>query len=80
VTPKFAKFAIDVEASDVLVAQQMLQFRELYRQRGVEAFEYIPPNFLSCYSYGRECGFASGCHSGNPCHRTLKKPVVQGTP
>lgn len=73
VTPRFAGFAIGVEASDVLLAQQMLQFRELFRQRGVDAFEFIPANFSSCFSYGRKCGFADGCHSGNPCHRTIKQ-------
>lgn len=77
VTPRFAQFAIDVEASDVLVAQQMLQFRELYRQRGIEAFEYIPPNFLNCSEYGTTCGFAKGCHNGAPCHRTLKQVKKQ---
>jgi hypothetical protein len=74
VTPRFAQFAIDVEASDVLVAHQMGQYRELYKKIGLQAFEYIPPNFNNCYSYGKECGFAKGCHSGNPCHRTLKLP------
>lgn len=72
VTPAFAQFAIDVEASDVLVAQQMLQYRELFRQRGLEAFTYIPPNFLNCTEYGTTCGFAAGCHVGVPCHKTLK--------
>ncbi len=73
VTPRFAQFALSVEASDVLIAQQMMQFRDLYRKMGSEAFEFIPANFTSCYSYGRECGFAAGCHSGNPCHRTMKQ-------
>lgn len=72
VTPAFAQFAIDVEASDVLVAQQMLQYRELFRQRGLDAFNYIPPNFLNCTEYGTTCGFAEGCHVGQPCHRNLK--------
>lgn len=73
VTPSFAQYAIDVEASDVLIAQQMRQYRALYKQLGLRAFDFIPPNFTSCYSYGTECGFAKGCHSGNPCHRTLKQ-------
>ena len=73
VTPRFAQFALDVEASDVLVAQQMQQYRELHKQIGLKAFEFIPANFTNCYSYGRECGFAAGCHSGNPVHRTLKR-------
>jgi len=74
VTPRFAQFAIDVEASDVLVAHQMGEYRALYKKIGLAAFDFIPPNFTNCYSYGTECGFAKGCHSGNPCHRTLKLP------
>lgn len=74
VTPQFAQFAIDVEASDVLIAHQMGEYRELYKKIGLRAFEFIPPNVTNCYSYGKECGFAKGCHSGNPCHRTLKLP------
>lgn len=73
VTPRFAAFALSVEASDVLMARQMMAYRELFKQRGMDALEFIPANFTSCYNYGRECGFAPGCHSGNPCHRTLKQ-------
>ena len=71
VTPAFAQFALAVEANDVLVAQQMKYYRDIVAQHGPIACDHIPANFDNCFSYGKMCGFAQGCHSGNPIHRTL---------
>ncbi len=73
VTPKFAEYALSVEASVVAWGQQMLYYRTLFRQQGIPAFEHIPPNFNNCQAYGRMCGFADGCHAGVPAHRSMKQ-------
>lgn len=71
VTPKFAEFAIANEQNDVLMAQQMLFYRDLVAERGPQGCDFIPANFDNCYNYGSMCGFAGGCHSGHPAHRNL---------
>lgn len=73
VTPQFAAFALAVEANDVLVAQRMQQYRDLVAQHGPQALDYIPANFNNCFSYGKMCGFAQGCHSACPAHTKLHK-------
>jgi RecB family exonuclease len=72
VTPQFATFALAVEASDLLYAQQMKFYRDQYRLRGPSAMEDVPANFDNCLEYGTMCGFASGCHAGCPAHRSMK--------
>jgi hypothetical protein len=73
VTPKFATFALACEQNDVLMAQQMQHYRDSVAQHGPQACDYIPANFDNCFNYNSMCGFASGCHSGCPVHRTLPK-------
>lgn len=73
VTPQFATFALEVERNDVLVAQQLQFYRDLVAQRGPGACDFIPANFNNCLTFGTLCGFAPGCHSGQPAHRTLVK-------
>lgn len=73
VTPKFAQFALSVEANDVLMGQQMQFYRDLVAERGPEACDFIPANFDNCFNYGSMCGFASGCHSSCPAHKNLPK-------
>lgn len=72
VTPAFAAFALDVERSDVLLAQQMSAYRDLIKAQGPQAAEFVPANFDKCFSYGTLCGFAPGCHSGCPAHRSMR--------
>lgn len=73
VTPQFAQFAISVEQNDTLMGQQMQFYRDLIAQHGPEACDHIPANLGNCYKYGSMCGFAQGCHSGIPAHRSLPK-------
>lgn len=73
VTPKFAEYAIAVEQNDVLLSQQMQHYRDQVLLHGPQACDYIPANFDNCFNYGSMCGFAPGCHSGCPVHRTLPK-------
>lgn len=72
ITPDFASFAISVEQMDVLDSQRMAEYKRLVTEHGIVGMEYIPANFGNCFAYGNLCGFSSGCHSGNPCHRALK--------
>ena len=75
VTPAFAAFALDVERSFVSYALRMGQYRTQFVAQGPAFIDSIPPNFNECFSYGEMCGFAAGCHSGQPCHRLLpRKP------
>ncbi len=74
VTPAFAKLALHIEAQVALYGQQMLQFRELYRQQGMQAFDYIPADFEACEDFGSTCGFADGCRACRPLHTTLTLP------
>lgn len=76
VTPKFAEFALDVERNDVVMAHMMKHYRDQVLLRGPVACEDIPANLDNCYNYGTMCGFAAGCHSGNPIHRTLPQKAV----
>lgn len=71
VTPQFAAFALAVEANDVLVAQRMQAYRDMVGQHGAKALDFIPANFNNCFSYGKMCGFAQGCHSACPAHQKL---------
>lgn len=73
VTPKFAEFALDCERNDVVMAHMMKHYRDQVLLRGPAACEDIPANFDNCFNYGTMCGFAAGCHSGCPVHRTLPK-------
>ena len=72
VTPQFAQYALDVERNDVVIASQMKQYRDHVLKNGPMACEDIPANLDNCYNYGTMCGFAQGCHSGQPVHRTMK--------
>jgi len=76
VTPQFAQYALDVERNDVVMAAQMRHYRDQILLRGPVACEDIPANLDNCYNYGTMCGFAAGCHSGNPIHRTLPQKAV----
>jgi hypothetical protein len=71
VTPGFAAFALAVEQNDVLVSQRMMAYRDMVKQHGPVALDYIPANFDKCFKYGKMCGFAQGCHSANPAHNKL---------
>ncbi len=71
VTPQFAQFALDVEASDVLYGQRLLSYRNAFKQHGPHAMDFVPPNFNNCTAYGTLCGFAAGCHGGCPAHKAL---------
>lgn len=73
VTPQFAQFAIDIEKNDVVMAQQMQFYRDQVTARGPSACDDIPADFNNCFKYNSMCGFAQGCHSGNPAHRSLVK-------
>jgi hypothetical protein len=73
VTPQFAAFALAVEANDVLVAQRMQAYRDMVKQHGPAALDYIPANFNNCFNYGKFCGFAQGCHSACPAHTKLAR-------
>ncbi len=73
VTPQFATFALEVERNDILMSQQMQFYRDQVAARGPSACDDIPADFNNCFQFGKMCGFSTGCHSGNPAHRCLKK-------
>lgn len=76
VTPQFAQYALEVERNDVVMAHMMKHYRDQVLLRGPAACEDIPANLDNCFNYGTMCGFAAGCHSGNPIHRTLPQKGI----
>jgi hypothetical protein len=74
-TPEFAWYAMAVEEEMVVTGKQMHALARLFDLHGPAALEQALPNFNSCYEYGRECGFAKGCHSCKPIHRVMQGSV-----
>lgn len=74
-TPMHAEYAIQVRDNLILWALQMLRHRNDFEKNGMAAIDRLPANFDGCEKYYSMCGFADGCHSGNPAHLHLQGPV-----
>jgi len=71
VDPDFAWYAMAVEGEMVATGRQMYALARLFDLHGPAALDQALPNFASCYDWGRECGFAKGCHQCKPIHKVM---------
>lgn len=74
-TPQIANFSIAVEQEMAAAGRRMFALKRLYEQHGAAALDAALPDFNSCFTYGRMCGFSEGCHGGKPVHRVLMGDV-----